>query len=69
MEKPVSIRIEEFKNTIVKATNESGLPASVLKEVLGGLFQEINQLAIAELERDKKALAESADNIIVNKEE
>lgn len=69
MQKPVSIRIQECKDRMVKTINESELPASVLKEILYGLYQEIGQLAYMELEKDKKEFEQSADDIIMESKE
>lgn len=66
MNKTISILVEEYKNDIIKVTNESGLPASILKEILGNLYNEISKLADTELKRDRQAI--SNENTANNEE-
>lgn len=69
MEKPLSIRIQECKDRVISAINQSELPASVLKEILQGLYQEIHQLAYMELEKDQKEYMQQENDIILNSQE
>ena len=45
MNKPISIAINDTKNSIISSINESGLPACVLLEILNSLVSQINELA------------------------
>lgn len=59
MEKPLSVKREEFLQAIVKAVNEAELPAFVALEVLKGVTAEAANVAQQQLEADKKAFYES----------
>lgn len=59
MEKPLSIKREDFVEAIVKAVNESGLPPCVCLEVMTKMTEEVAKLAQSHLERDKKLWAEA----------
>ena len=66
MNKPISIAINETKNTMIEAINASGLPACILLEILNSLSSQINTIAKSELEKDTKdyveALKDEQDN-------
>lgn len=55
MEKPLSLKREDFLATLVKAVNDSGLPACVCLEVMRGMTDEVARLAASQLEKDKAA--------------
>lgn len=65
MEKPLSVKREEFLQAIVKAVNEAELPAFVALEVLKGVTAEAANVAQRQLEAERKAyydsLAEKAE--------
>lgn len=54
MEKPLSIKREEFVEALVRAVNDCGLPPCVCLEVMSRMTEEVAKLAQAQLERDKK---------------
>ena len=58
MNKPISIAINDTKNSIISSINESGLPACVLLEILNSLVSQINELAKQELANDTKQYIE-----------
>ena len=58
MNKPISIAINDTKNSIISSINESGLPACVLLEILNSLVSQINELAKQELASDTKQYIE-----------
>ena len=60
MNKPISIAINDTKNSIISSINESGLPACVLLEILNSLVSQINELAKQELANDTKQYIEDA---------
>ena len=43
MNKPISISINDTKNSIISSINESGLPACILLEILNSLVSQINE--------------------------
>lgn len=55
MEKPLSVKREEFLQAIVKAVNEAELPAFVALEVLKGVTAEAANVAQQQLEAERKA--------------
>lgn len=58
MEKPLSIKREEFLQRIITAVNESDLPPCVALDVMKGVTEEVANLARRQYEADKKAYAE-----------
>ena len=62
MNKPISIAINDTKNSIISSINESGLPACILLEILNSLVSQVNELAKQELANDTKQYIEDAKN-------
>ena len=66
MNKPISIAINETKNTMIEAINASGLPACILLEILNSVSSQMSMLSKQELEFDTKnyieALKDEQDN-------
>ena len=58
MNKPISIAINDTKNSIISSINESGLPACILLEILNSLVSQVNELAKQELASDTKQYIE-----------
>ena len=58
MNKPISIAINDTKNSIISSINESGLPACILLEILNSLVSQVNELAKQELANDTKQYIE-----------
>ena len=58
MNKPISISINDTKNSIISSINESGLPACILLEILNSLVSQVNELAKQELANDTKQYIE-----------
>ena len=58
MNKPISIAINDTKNSIISSINESELPACILLEILNSLVSQINELAKQELASDTKQYIE-----------
>ena len=69
MNKPISIAINETKNTMIEAINASGLPACILLEILNALASQVNILVKSELEKDTKDYVEALKAEQDNKEE
>lgn len=59
MEKPITMRIEETKESLVAVINESRLPAWLMRDVLRDIYEQVNRLAIQQAEQEKKAYLES----------
>jgi hypothetical protein len=59
MEKPTSIRLNEFKTNAVNLVNESGLPYFVIEPVLRDLLSVIQTKAEQQYQRDKAVYEES----------
>ena len=59
MEKPLSIRREDFLQTIIDSVNGSGLPPFIVLEVLRSVTAEVESLAKKQYEADRKAWEES----------
>ena len=59
MEKPITLRREEFVNELVKLVNDSGLPAFVLRDILRDVTVQVDNLARQQYEADKKAFGEA----------
>ena len=66
MDKPISISINETKNTIIQALNDSKLPPCILLEILNSVSSQMSMLSKQELEFDTKnyieALKDERDN-------
>lgn len=58
MDKPLPIVIDDTKQALVKALNESGLPACILAPLVKELYEAVTQAAQAELERARAEIKE-----------
>ena len=68
--KPVTMIIDETKNTIVNAVNNSQLPAFILETIIKDIYIEINQMAIQQANLEKQKYEEElkhADSHTVEK--
>lgn len=55
MEKPLSIKREEFLAALVQVINDCGLPPCVCSEVIRGVAADVETVARRQLENDRKA--------------
>ena len=62
MDKPLSIRKEEFESSLVQLINNSGLPAYILEPILRSYNMEVKELCRAQAEREKLQYEESLRN-------
>ena len=53
MDKPLSLVIEDAKELIVNAVNDTNLPAVLLEPILKDIYNEIQQLKINQYMSDK----------------
>lgn len=64
--KPLTIRREEYIQTLTKATNEAGLPMFLIEYILRDLLAEVSSLvkqeALAEKTSYQKALEQKKEN-------
>jgi len=63
MEKPLSVKREDFLLSVVNAINDSGLPPFMVYEVMKDITSNVERLAREQLEADKKAYYESLNKI------
>lgn len=61
MEKPITLKREDFVNDLVKLVNESGLPAFVMLDIFREVILQVQNLARQEYEADKKAFEEASE--------
>ena len=62
MEKPLSIKREEFVQSLVAIINNSGLPVFVAADILSQIASDANQLAREQLAKDKAAWAKEQED-------
>ncbi len=53
-QKTITILIAEFKANLFNAVNESGLPAAVIEPILSNIYQEVANIAAAQLKKDRE---------------
>lgn len=59
MNKPVTMVVDELKNTLVSNINEAKLPFFIVEYVLKDLIQEIHIASLQQLESDKERYLKS----------
>lgn len=52
MEKPITVRVKEMNEGIVKAINNANLPAWKVRDELNKILAQVNNLATQEEERE-----------------
>lgn len=62
MEKPLSIKREEFVQNLIALINNSGLPVFVAADILSQIASDANQLAREQLAKDKAAWAKEQED-------
>ena len=71
MDKPLSIKKEEFEQGLVQLINNSGLPAFILDSIFKAYALEIKELSMEQANRDRQAYLASLDEkeeVIANEE-
>ena len=61
MEKPVTMRINELKNSISKCVNESGLPAFLVEYVLSEITRNVSDFAKKQAAEERKMYLQSME--------
>jgi hypothetical protein len=59
MNKPLTMIINETKEKIIKACNESGLPIVMIDLIVQGIYSEIHLLAEKQIREDERVFAET----------
>ena len=54
MEKPISMRLQETKESIVTIITESGLPMWMLEPAVKDIYNQVNTVAAQEIYNDRK---------------
>jgi hypothetical protein len=62
MEKPLSVKREEFVQNLIALINNSGLPVFVAADILSQIASDANQLAREQLAKDKAAWAKEQED-------
>lgn len=62
MDKPISLIIRDFQESIIKAVNDSGLPPSIIEPILGAIYQQIVAAKTAELKKAEEDLQNAESN-------
>lgn len=62
MEKPLSVKREEFVQNLIALINNSGLPVFVAADILSQIASDANQLAREQLAKDKAAWAKEKED-------
>lgn len=53
MTKPITVARRDYMNGIIELTNNSGLPAFVIADILEDILSEVNKAADQQLKRDE----------------
>lgn len=66
MEKPIRLKLKEFKNNLVTLINTSGLPLFVVEPIMKDILQEVQIKMEQEYQQDKmtyeNSLAQEQEN-------
>ncbi len=62
MDKPITIQIEETRQTIIDTINTSKLHPFILDTILKDIYNEMHLLYLSHAEQDKKEYAKSQKN-------
>ena len=59
MEKPISMRLQETKKSIITIITESGLPMWLLEPAVKDIYNQVNTVAAQEMYNDRKQYVEA----------
>lgn len=59
MEKPITVIEREYRENLIKLTNETGLPTFMKKSVVKELFEALSDIDAKEREKAEKEWAEA----------
>ncbi len=75
MDKPLSIRKEEFEQGLVQLINNSGLPSYIIEPIMKAYSLEVKELCRTQTENERQQYLEALkeqetkDEVIANEEE
>lgn len=75
MDKPLSIRKEEFEQGLVQLINNSGLPSYIIEPIMKAYSLEVKELCRTQTENERQQYREALkeqetkDEVIANEEE
>ena len=61
MDKPLSLRIEDFERGLVQLINNSGLPVYIIEPLLRASMYEVKTLNITQINNDRQQYLASAE--------
>lgn len=61
MNKPISISIEETKQSLIDVVNNCKLHPSIIELILKDVYWEVNQLKIVTIAKEQKIMQESTE--------
>lgn len=59
MEKPITMRIDELKNTLIGVINSSELPPFLLEPIIKNLYEEVRVVALQQKQAEKEEYEKS----------
>jgi len=59
MEKPITMVVDETRQSLIKTINESNLPPFIIEMMLKDIYTEVNQLSINVSTREKEQYLQS----------
>ncbi len=63
MDKPITVQIEETRQTIIDAINNSKLHPFILDTILKDIYNEVHLLFLSQTEQDRKEYTKSQKNV------
>lgn len=63
MDKPITVQIEETRQTIIDTINNSKLHPFILDTILKDIYNEVHLLLLSQTEQDRKEYAKSQKNV------
>lgn len=61
MEKPISVKVEEFRMAISRLCNDCGIPTILLEPLIKDLYTEIHSINVQLAEKEKKEWEEAQE--------
>ena len=64
MDKPITIRYEEFKSKLEELINDSCLPPFIIEPVMKEYLEEVHKCSMVQYQKDKLVYETSMQNIV-----
>ena len=61
MDKPFTLKVQEFENEIVEKINSCQLPKLILKQILNKIYTELDRIEKEEIEKYQESLKKESD--------